>query len=99
MGQDASAVGTVLGIGLVLYLLYLAIGGLIVGALARWLLPGPDPMSYPKTMLFGWGGSMTGGLLGWLLGAPGWADIFLSVTGAAGLIWYFRRRPPSTPPL
>ena len=58
--------GTIAGIGIVLYLLYVAIGGLIVGALARFLLPGPDPMSYPRTILFGLGGSMVGGIVGWL---------------------------------
>jgi uncharacterized membrane protein YeaQ/YmgE (transglycosylase-associated protein family) len=87
----------VLGISLALYLIYISIGGLIIGALARWLLPGPDPMSYVRTMLYGWGGSITGGLVGWLLGLPGWLDIGLSVGGAAVLIWYFRRRVPGPP--
>jgi uncharacterized membrane protein YeaQ/YmgE (transglycosylase-associated protein family) len=90
--------GAVAGIGILLYFTYVAIGGLIIGALARWLLPGPDPMSYLKTMLYGWGGSMVGGLFGWLSSAPGWLDLVLSVGGAALLIWFFRRRvtPPST---
>ncbi len=88
--------GTVAGVGLLLYFAYVAIGGLIIGALARWLLPGPDPMSYPKTMLYGWGGSMTGGVFGWLTGAPGWLDLVLSVGGAALLILFFRRR--TSPP-
>jgi len=89
--------GTIAGVGIVLYLAYVAIGGLIVGALARWLLPGPDPMSYPRTILFGLGGSLAGGLLGWILGLPGWLDLGLSIAGAAGLIWYFRRRSGSSP--
>ena len=84
--------GTIAGIGIVLYLVYVAIGGLIIGALARWLLPGPDPMSYPRTILYGLGGSITGGIVGWLLGLPAWLDLGLSVAGAAGLIWFFRRR-------
>ena len=89
--------GTIAGVGIVLYLLYVAIGGLIIGALARWLLPGPDPMSYPRTILYGLGGSLAGGIVGWLLGLPAWLDLGLSVAGAAGLIWYFRRRtvPPA----
>jgi uncharacterized membrane protein YeaQ/YmgE (transglycosylase-associated protein family) len=85
--------GTIAGIGIVLYLLYVAIGGLIIGALARWLLPGPDPMSYPRTILYGLGGSLAGGIVGWLLGLPAWLDLGLSVAGAAGLIWFFSRRP------
>ena len=84
--------GTIAGIGIVLYLLYVAIGGLIIGALARWILPGPDPMSYPRTVLYGLGGSLAGGLVGWILGLPAWLDLGLSVAGAIGLIWYFRRR-------
>lgn len=84
--------GTIAGVGILLYLLYVAIGGLIIGALARWILPGPDPMSYPRTILYGLGGSITGGLIGWILGLPGWLDLALSVAGAIGLIWYFRRR-------
>lgn len=87
--------GTIAGIGIALYLLYVAIGGLIIGALARWILPGPDPMSYPRTILYGLGGSLAGGLVGWILGLPAWLDFGLSVAGAIGLIWYFRRRPGS----
>lgn len=90
--ESGGVIGTVLGVGFALFLLYFAVAGLVIGALARWLLPGPDPMSYPRTMLYGWGGSMAGGIIGWLLGAPGFLDIVLSVAGAAGLIWFFRRR-------
>lgn len=84
--------GTIAGVGIVIYLLYVAVGGLIIGALARWILPGPDPMSYPRTILYGLGGSVAGGIVGWLLRAPGWLDFGLSVAGAIALIWYFRRR-------
>ena len=92
--------GTIAGIGILLWLTWVAVGGLVVGALARWLLPGPDPMSYPRTMLFGMGGSMVGGLVGWLLDIPTSFGFLLSVAGAAALIWYFRRRPGNgvTPP-
>ena len=84
--------GTIAGVRLLAYVLYVAIGGLITGALARWLLPGPDPMSSPRPILYGLGGSITGGIVGWLLGLPAWLDLGLSVAGAAGLIWFFRRR-------
>lgn len=89
--------GTIAGIGIALYLVYVAIGGLIIGALARWILPGPDPMSYPRTIVFGLGGSLLGGLAGWVLGLPSWLDFGLSIAGAIGLIWYFRRRPGRPP--
>jgi len=97
MDNTSVSWGTIAGVSLVVYVLYVAIGGLIIGALARWLLPGPDPMSYPRTILYGLGGSITGGIVGWLLGLPAWLDLGLSVAGATGLIWFFRRRtvPPA----
>lgn len=84
--------GTVAGIGILLFVAYLAVAGLVIGALARWLLPGPDPMSYPRTILFGLGGSLLGGLAGRVLGISGGLDFLLGVAGAMALIWYFRRR-------
>jgi uncharacterized membrane protein YeaQ/YmgE (transglycosylase-associated protein family) len=45
------------------YLIVLALSGLIVGALARLALPGPDPMSIGMTMLIGIAGSFIGGLV------------------------------------
>jgi uncharacterized membrane protein YeaQ/YmgE (transglycosylase-associated protein family) len=37
------------------------ISGFIIGALARWAVPGPDPMSVPMTILLGVFGSFLGG--------------------------------------
>jgi uncharacterized membrane protein YeaQ/YmgE (transglycosylase-associated protein family) len=45
------------------YIIGLALSGLIVGALARLLLPGRDPMSLLETMLAGIGGSLIAGLI------------------------------------
>jgi uncharacterized membrane protein YeaQ/YmgE (transglycosylase-associated protein family) len=103
--MDTSSVGgTLLGIGigaLVLYLVYLLIAGVIVGALARLVLPGPDPMSWLATLGYGVAGSFLGGIVGGLLGLGRFAFV-LSIACAAGLIWYFRRRkipgPGGTPP-
>ena len=36
--------------------------GLLIGWLARWGVPGPDPMPLWLTFLFGLGGSMVGGV-------------------------------------
>jgi uncharacterized membrane protein YeaQ/YmgE (transglycosylase-associated protein family) len=81
-----------MGVGLGILVLYFVLSGLIVGALARWLLPGPDPMSWPATIGYGLAGSFLGGIVGRLVGAPALVDLGLAVAGAALLIWFFRRR-------
>jgi uncharacterized membrane protein YeaQ/YmgE (transglycosylase-associated protein family) len=96
--MDAGSTGTVLGIGLGLFILYVALSGLVVGALARWALPGPDPMGWLPTIGFGLAGSFIGGLVGRLIHLPGWTSLLASVAGAALLIWFFRRRKASSPP-
>jgi uncharacterized membrane protein YeaQ/YmgE (transglycosylase-associated protein family) len=101
--------GTILGVTaafLVLFLAKCAVGGLIIGALARLVLPGPDPMSWVATLGYGIGGSLIGGLVSMVLHVPETFGWILAVACAAGLIWYFRRRktgapgspPPSQPP-
>ena len=63
--------------------------GLIVGALARWLLPGEQKMGWILTCLLGIGGSMTAGFVGQTLGwyragqGAGW---IASVLGAVLLL-------------
>jgi uncharacterized membrane protein YeaQ/YmgE (transglycosylase-associated protein family) len=52
---------------LIVYLIVLAISGLIVGALARLALPGRDPMSLLQTMLIGIAGSFAAGLVSLLI--------------------------------
>ena len=47
----------------ILFILGLIVMGLIIGALARLLLPGKDPMSLFETMLVGIGGSLVAGLI------------------------------------
>jgi uncharacterized membrane protein YeaQ/YmgE (transglycosylase-associated protein family) len=49
------------------YILLLALSGLVIGALARLLLPGRDPMSLLETMLAGVGGSLIAGLIAYYL--------------------------------
>lgn len=57
--------------------------GLVAGAIARFLVPGRDPMGWLGTMVLGLVGSLIGGFLGNLL-AEGDADI--SVAGLFGSI-------------
>jgi uncharacterized membrane protein YeaQ/YmgE (transglycosylase-associated protein family) len=80
-------------IGLLIGLFILAVIGGIIGALARFVLPGRDDMSMGKTIVYGIGGSILGGLLGRVLGLQG--GIFgwvLAIGMAVALIWFFTRR-------
>ena len=100
--ETSSAGGALLGIGigaLVLYIIWLLISGLVIRALARLVLPGPDPMSWLATIGYGIAGSLIGGILGAIFGL-GKFGVLLGIACAAGLIWYFRRRrkPDTTPP-
>ena len=93
--ETSSVGGTLFGVGvsvLVLYLLWLLVGGLIIGALARLVLPGPDPMSWLATIGYGMAGSIVGGIVGRMLGLGDNLGLVLGVACAAGLIWFVRRR-------
>lgn len=48
---------------MVVWLIWLAIGGLIIGALGRLLVPGPNPIGLIRTALVGVAGSFLGGLV------------------------------------
>lgn len=49
---------------MILFILGLIVTGLILGALARLLVPGRDPMSIGGTILLGIVGSIVGGIVG-----------------------------------
>ena len=76
---------------LIVYLIILFITGLIVGALARLLLPGRDPMSILETAAVGIGGSFIAGLIALVIFHRRGAGIILSVICAMGLVWLIRR--------
>jgi uncharacterized membrane protein YeaQ/YmgE (transglycosylase-associated protein family) len=71
----------------IFYLISLVLTGLVIGALGRLVVPGPNPMSILATIGFGVAGALVGGLiaaalsLGWLL------TILLEVALAALLVW------------
>ena len=48
---------------LILYLLLAALSGLVIGALARFVLPGKDPMTILQTILVGVAGTLLAGLI------------------------------------
>jgi uncharacterized membrane protein YeaQ/YmgE (transglycosylase-associated protein family) len=72
------------------FILMLLISGLVVGALARLIVPGRDPMSIWMTIALGVAGSFIGGLIGRaLFGRPG--GMILAVICSAGLVLLYRR--------
>ena len=67
--------------------------GLIVGAIAKLLMPGRDPGGIIVTMLIGVACALVGGWLGQALGwyAPGQpAGFLMSLLGAILLLWLYR---------
>ena len=75
---------------LIVFLIVLFVGGLIIGALARLALPGPDPMSIPMTALLGIAGSLVGGVVSRLFLGYGGGFIF-ALLGAILLLYLHRR--------
>lgn len=79
------------------FIIVLLVVGLLAGALARLLVPGPDPMSLAATWLLGVLGSFVGGFLAYLLfgadiedGAVQTSGIIGSVIGAIILLLIWR---------
>lgn len=71
-------------------IIFLALWGLLVGALARLALPGPDPMGIFATIGLGLAGSFVGGLIAGLLWARAAGFVF-SVIGAIVVLYLYRR--------
>lgn len=83
------------GGGLLITVLMIALSGLAIGALARWIVPGPDPMSIGKTILLGLAGSIVGGVIGALfhlspMDHPFWI-LLLEIACAVGVLLLFKR--------
>lgn len=68
-----------------------AIIGLIVGAVAKLLMPGPDPGGWLVTMLLGIAGSAVGGFVFGLVGLGGGTGFIGSVLGAMLLLFIYRK--------
>jgi uncharacterized membrane protein YeaQ/YmgE (transglycosylase-associated protein family) len=81
------------GSSLLVFLLVLAIFGLIVGAIARLIVPGPTPLGLLGTMAAGVAGAFLGGVVGKLLFGtqytPGW---IMSILGAVVVVALVSRR-------
>ena len=79
----------------------LLVSGLIIGALARFAVPGRDPLRFWQTILLGLAGSLLGGVAAALVGAidgddtiePGeaMASFGFSLSGAIVLLIAYRK--------
>lgn len=85
-----------------MHLIWTLIIGLIVGALAKLIMPGKDPGGIIVTILIGIAGSFLGSFLGRAIGLyrPGQSAGFdMSIVGALILLGIYRlivgRRPPA----
>jgi uncharacterized membrane protein YeaQ/YmgE (transglycosylase-associated protein family) len=70
--------------------------GLVVGALAKWIMPGKDPGGILITILIGIAGAFVGGFIGSLLGLGGITgfnigSMLLAIAGALALLWGYRK--------
>jgi uncharacterized membrane protein YeaQ/YmgE (transglycosylase-associated protein family) len=76
-----------------MYILWIILIGLVVGAVARLLMPGQDPGGWIFTILLGIAGSFVGTFLGRFLGlyGPGQTAGFIgSVVGAVVILAIYR---------
>ena len=86
------------------YVILIAVGGIVVGALARLALPGKDPMTLGQTMLIGIAGSLIGGLITWAIWDAG-PGIAIAVLFSTVIVYFVRRSrggglsDPGRPPL
>jgi uncharacterized membrane protein YeaQ/YmgE (transglycosylase-associated protein family) len=74
-------------------MLWAIIVGLVVGAIAKLVMPGRDPGGIIITILLGIAGSFVGTLIGRALGFYGsgqGAGIIMSILGAVLLLWIYR---------
>ena len=79
--------------------------GLIVGVIAKLLMPGKDPGGFFVTILIGVAGALIAGFVGRLAGLYGEGDaagFIMSTLGAIVLLFLYRKlrpTPPATPPV
>ena len=72
--------------------------GLIVGVIAKLLMPGKDPGGFIITILIGIAGAVIGGFIGQVFGLYGpneAAGLIMSVIGAVLLLFLYRKLRPA----
>lgn len=77
--------------GFIGVLISIVISGLIVGALGRLAIPGPNPMSIGMTIAVGVGGALIGGLIGSAISDSAAVIFILEVLVAAGIVYFMQR--------
>lgn len=80
------------------FIVGLLLSGLILGALGRLLVPGPNPMGIFPTICCGWAGSFLAGLIGrYLLGWRFRYSILLAVVITTAVVYLVSRRGAPEP--
>jgi uncharacterized membrane protein YeaQ/YmgE (transglycosylase-associated protein family) len=79
-------------VGVAFELLWWALVGLGIGALARLVLPGKRPIGWLATIGAGIAGALLGGIVADVLDWGAVPQFLLSVAAAAGVIVFFTRR-------
>lgn len=80
-------------------IVYLVLVGLLVGALGRLAIPGPNPMPIWMTILVGLAGSLIGGLIVYYAsGKRTDGGLIAAVLCSSGIVWLIERRRAGTGP-
>jgi uncharacterized membrane protein YeaQ/YmgE (transglycosylase-associated protein family) len=87
-------------VGIILFIILVFVFGFAIGGLARWAVPGPDPMSVWATAALGIGGAIIGGIIARLLIGTGGGFLFAFLGAVVLLILYrkFVQHRPITGP-
>ena len=78
-------------VDLLAFIAIVALSGLVVGALARLAVPGPDPMSIWRTIALGILGSLLGTFVASVLGFEEGGGILFAILGGVVLLIAYRR--------
>jgi uncharacterized membrane protein YeaQ/YmgE (transglycosylase-associated protein family) len=78
-------------VDILVFVLFVLVGGLIVGLIARLAVPGPDPMSIWRTIVLGILGSLIGTALAALVGMGNGGGLLFALIGAVLLLILYRR--------
>jgi uncharacterized membrane protein YeaQ/YmgE (transglycosylase-associated protein family) len=76
-----------------LHIMWMLLIGLVVGAIAKFMMPGRDPGGFAVTMLLGVAGAFVAGFIGRMLGLYGTdqsAGLIMSTLGAILLLGLYR---------